>query len=156
MCFFHAKLEICTCTKTQNKGTRRHQYIPWMTMYQCSHVLDMSGKNSIVMSPNKTASPIKQHPLLFSNEKQNILIYWTEIYTLKTGIPIEEGVFILKLLWRVSHPQIQLGVVFLFRTTTFIVNCNGIYFSSQEQIAYFLTQEAVYLLVHFKFLRVQI
>ena len=40
-------------------------------------------------------------------------------------------------------------------TTTFIINCNGIYFSSQEQIAYFLTQEAVYLLVHFKFLRVQ-
>ncbi len=33
--------------------------------------------------------------------------------------------------------------------------CNGIYFSSQEHIAYFLTKEAVYLLVHFKFLRVQ-
>ncbi len=29
-----------------------------------------------------------------------------------------------------------------------------LYFSSQEQIGYFLTQEAVYLLVHFKFLRV--
>ncbi len=27
-------------------------------------------------------------------------------------------------------------------------------FSSQEQIAYFLTQEAVHLLIHFKFLRV--
>ncbi len=42
-------------------------------------------------------------------------------------------------------------------TTTFIINWNGIYFSSQdmqEQIAYFLTQEAVYLLVHFKFLSV--
>ncbi len=33
---------------------------------------------------------------------------------------------------------------------------NGIYFSSQEQIAYFLTQQAVYFLVHFKFLRVYI
>ncbi len=32
--------------------------------------------------------------------------------------------------------------------------CNGIYFLGQEQIAYFLTQEAVHLLVHFKFLRV--
>ncbi len=30
----------------------------------------------------------------------------------------------------------------------------GMYFSSQEQIAYFLTQEAVYILIHFKFLRV--
>ncbi len=35
-----------------------------------------------------------------------------------------------------------------------IINCHGIYFLSQEQIAYFLTQEAVHLLVHFKFLRV--
>ncbi len=78
--------------------------------------------------------------------------------TLKTGIPIEEGDSILKLLWRVSCPalsqkscqawrnpllsEIQLGV--------------GIHseFSSQEQIAYFLTQEAVYFLVHFNFLRV--
>ena len=59
--------------------------------------------------------------------------------TLKTGIPVEEGDCILKLLRRVSHPEIQLGVV---------------YFSSQEQIAYFLTQEAVYILIHFKFLRV--
>ena len=41
-------------------------------------------------------------------------------------------------------------------TTTFIINGNGIHFSSQEQIAYFLTHEAVYLLVHFKFLRVYI
>ena len=35
-----------------------------------------------------------------------------------------------------------------------IINCNGVYFSSKEQIAYFLTQEAVHVLVHFKFLRV--
>ena len=34
------------------------------------------------------------------------------------------------------------------------INCNGIYFSSQEKIAYFLTQQAVHLFVHFKFLRV--
>ncbi len=68
------------------------------------------------------------------------------MYTLKTGIPVDDGDFILKLLRRVSCPEIQLGVG--------IVNCNGIYFSSQEQIAYFLTQEAVYPLVHFKFLRV--
>ncbi len=64
-------------------------------------------------------------------------------YTLKTGIPVEEGDSFLKLLQRVSHPEIQLGVVFY-----------GRYFSSQEQIAYFLTQAAVQLLVHFKFLRV--
>ncbi len=32
--------------------------------------------------------------------------------TLKTGIPVEEGDSILKLLWRVSHPEIQLGVGF--------------------------------------------
>ncbi len=38
----------------------------------------------------------------------------------------------------------------------FIINGTGIYFSSQEQIAYFLTQEAVHLLVHFKLLRVNI
>ncbi len=31
-------------------------------------------------------------------------------YTLKTGIPVEEGDSILKLLWRVSRPEIQLGV----------------------------------------------
>ncbi len=64
-------------------------------------------------------------------------------YTLKTGIPVGEGNSILKLLWRISRPEIQLVVGFY-----------GIYFSSQKQIAYFLTQEAVYLLVHFKFLRV--
>ncbi len=41
------------------------------------------------------------------------------------------------------------------RTVTIAIShCNGIYFSSQEQIAYFLTQEAVYFFVHFKFLRV--
>ncbi len=33
-------------------------------------------------------------------------------YTLKTGIPIEEGDSILKLLRRVSRPERQLGVVF--------------------------------------------
>ncbi len=32
-------------------------------------------------------------------------------YTLKTGVPVEEGDSILKLLRRVSRPQIQLGVV---------------------------------------------
>ncbi len=70
-------------------------------------------------------------------------------YTIKTGIPIEEGdsTCILKLLRRVSRPEIQLAGR---------VNCTGIYFSSQEQIAYFLTQEAVYSLFHFKFLRVQL
>ncbi len=31
-------------------------------------------------------------------------------YTLKTGIPVEEGDSILKLLQRVSRPEIQLGV----------------------------------------------
>ena len=63
-------------------------------------------------------------------------------YTLKTGtcIFVDEGDSISKLLRRVSHPEIPLGVGFY-----------GIYFSSQEQIAYFFTQEAVYLLVHFKF-----
>ncbi len=89
---------------------------------------------------------------------RNSFFEW--FYTPKTGIPIEEGDSIFKLLRRVSRPEIQLGVVFdselnfIKETTTFIVNCNGIYFSSQEQIAYFITQEAVYLLVHFKFLGV--
>ncbi len=32
--------------------------------------------------------------------------------TLKTGIPIEEGDSILQFLWRVSRPEIQLGVSF--------------------------------------------
>ena len=41
-----------------------------------------------------------------------------------------------------------------WETTTFIMNCNGGYSSSLETIAYFLTQEAAHLLVHFKFLRV--
>ncbi len=36
-------------------------------------------------------------------------------FTLKTGIPIEEGDCILKLLRRVSHPEIQLGVVFYYQ-----------------------------------------
>ncbi len=53
------------------------------------------------------------------------------IYTLKTGIPVEEGDCILKLLWRVSRPEIQLGVAF-HSELDFIINCNGICFSSQE------------------------
>ncbi len=55
---------------------------------------------------------------------------------------VDEGDSILKLQRRVSRPEIQLGM--------------GIHseFSSQEQIACFLSQEAVYFLVHFKFLRV--
>ena len=55
-------------------------------------------------------------------------------YTLKTSMLVEDGDSILKFFRRVSHSEI-------------------IYFSSQEQIAYFLTQDAVHLLVHFKFLR---
>ncbi len=70
---------------------------------------------------------------------------------------VEDGDSILKYLQRVSHPEIKFGGG---------INCNGIllqnlsilsrkiYFSSQEKIAYFLTQEAAHLLVHFKFLRV--
>ncbi len=61
-------------------------------------------------------------------------------HTLKTGIPVEEGDCILKLLQRVSRPEIQLGVAF----------------HSELDFIYFLTQEAVYILVHFKFLRVQL
>ncbi len=34
----------------------------------------------------------------------------TRQHTLKTAIPIEEGDSILKLLRRVSHPEIQVGV----------------------------------------------
>ncbi len=64
-------------------------------------------------------------------------------YTLKTGIPTEDVDPILKLLRGVSRPETQLGVAI-----------HGICFSRQEQISYFLTQEAVHLLVHFKFLRV--
>ena len=36
--------------------------------------------------------------------------FLTSNYTLKTGIPIEEGDSILKLLRRVSRPEIQLGM----------------------------------------------
>ena len=72
---------------------------------------------------------------------------YQKTYTLKTGIPAEEGDSILKLLRRVSHPEIHLWV-------GFHSELDGIYFSSQEQIAYFLTQEAVYFLVNFRFLRV--
>ena len=82
----------------------------------------------------------------------SILLFATgSVYTLKTGIPVEEGDSILKLLRRVSRPDIQLGVGIHSEA---IINCNGIYFSSQEQIVYFLIQEAVYFLVHFKFPRV--
>ncbi len=44
------------------------------------------------------------------------------VYSLKTGIPIEEGDSILKLLRRVSHPEIQLGVVF-DSEFEFLFNC---------------------------------
>ncbi len=74
------------------------------------------------------------------------LDYQIMYYTLKTGMPVEEGDSILKLLRRVSRPDIQLGV-------GIHSELDGIYFSSQEQIAYFPTQEAVYFLAHFKFLR---
>ncbi len=40
--------------------------------------------------------------------------FWLAYYPLKTGIPVEEGDSILKLLRRVSRPEIQLGVVFYF------------------------------------------
>ncbi len=39
-----------------------------------------------------------------------IKIIHVRLYTLKTGIPVEEGDSILKLLQRVSRPEIQLGV----------------------------------------------
>ncbi len=39
-------------------------------------------------------------------------------YTLKTGIPVEEADSILKLLRRVSRPEIQLGVVFYLMLTS--------------------------------------
>ena len=65
----------------------------------------------------------------------------------KLVFQLRKGDSILKLLQRVSRPEIHLWV-------GFHSELDGIYFSSQEQIAYFLTQEAAYLLVHFKFLRV--
>ncbi len=68
--------------------------------------------------------------------------------------------FHLKLLQGVSLSETKLGVqmnlneiYILPETTNLIINCNGIYFSSQEEIAYFLAQEAVHLLIHFEFLR---
>ncbi len=47
-------------------------------------------------------------PNIKSGRKRNIadLI----CHTLKTGIPVEEGDSILMLMWRVSRPEIQLGV----------------------------------------------
>ncbi len=44
------------------------------------------------------------------SEDKQVLILIPQCYTLKTGIPVEEGESILKLLRRVSHPEIQLGV----------------------------------------------
>ncbi len=46
-------------------------------------------------------------------------------YTLKTGIPVEEADSILKLLWRVSRPEMQLGVIF-YSELDFIFNWSGI------------------------------
>ncbi len=65
-----------------------------------------------------------------------------------------------------GHVKYMVNPFFYFYMTTWhvltvdmscesdMINCNGIYFSTQEKIAYFLTQQAVHLLVHFKFLRV--
>ncbi len=48
--------------------------------------------------------------------------YVSHIHTLKTGIPVEEGDCILKLLRRVSCPEIQLGVAF-HSESDFFFNC---------------------------------
>ena len=64
--------------------------------------------------------------------------------TLKTGVPIEDGHSILKSFQRVSLSETTLSV----RMNQNEINCNGSYFSSQVEIAYFLTQEAVHLLVY--------
>ncbi len=46
---------------------------------------------------------------------------YATVRTLKTGIPVEEADSILKLLGRVSCPEIQLGVVF-YSELDFIFN----------------------------------
>ena len=62
-------------------------------------------------------------------------------YTLKTGTPVEDGDPILKLLWGVSCPEIQLGV--------------GIHSElDDKQITYILSEDQVSILVHYKFFRV--
>ncbi len=53
-------------------------------------------------------------------------------YTLKTGMPIDDGDSILKSLRGVSLSETKLGVQ---------MNCNGIYFSTQEEIAFFSTDK---------------
>ena len=97
--------------------------------------------------------------------------------TLKTGIPIEEGDSILKSLWRVSCPEIQLGVGFYselpskmfkdFIYLSVLKDAQPGFFSQSVDKDSLLpqqsqktigptgsAQEAVYLLVHYKFLRV--
>ena len=49
--------------------------------------------------------------------RYHIIDFFT--YTLKTGISVEEGDCILKLLRRVSRPEIQLGVAFHSELLTF-------------------------------------
>ena len=61
---------------------------------------------------------------LLSNQNQFRFLPWNweSKYTLKTGIPVEEGDSILKLLWKVFHPEIQLGLGF-YSELDFIFNC---------------------------------
>ncbi len=66
----------------------------------------------------------------FSKFMKFVFFLLCQSFPLKTGIPVEERDSILKLVRRVSHPEIQLGVGFY-----------GIYFPSQEQIAYFLLRK---------------
>ena len=53
-------------------------------------------------------------------------------------MPVEDGDSFLKLLRGVFRPEVEFSMY------------NGSYYKSQEQVAYFLTQEAAHLLVHFK------
>ncbi len=63
-----------------------------------------------------------------------INVFWEcMLHTLQTSMLIEDKDSILKYLRRIFRFSILKGGA---KTTTFIITCNGIYFSSQEQIAY--------------------
>ncbi len=70
---------------------------------------------SICVEPSQT-----NHPACFCDgSTQNLCLlqckqlYYNVWYPLKTGIPVAKGDSILKLLQRVSRPEIQLGVFFI-------------------------------------------
>ncbi len=68
------------------------------------------------------------------NRNPNTFTFWP--HTLKTGTPVDDGDSILRLLWGVSPPEIQLrvGIYSEFQWTgIFLVNEQGIYHTGKRQ-----------------------